>query len=66
MDIVILIGAVIFGIGLLITALNTKIRYGWFTHYENRNNGLSWIGILLIILGLGIILLKAYLNGQFN
>lgn len=66
MDIIILIGSIISGIGVIISAFNTKIRYGFFTHYESKNKGLSWISFILIIIGLGIIILKAYLNGQLS
>lgn len=66
MDIIILIGSIIFGIGILIYVLNTKVRYGFFTHYQSRNKGLAWISALLIIIGLGIIIVKAYLNGQLG
>lgn len=66
MDLIILIGAIIFGIGLAITALNTKVHYGFFTHYERRNKSVGWLGMLLIVIGLGTIILKAFLNGQLN
>lgn len=51
---------------VMISAFNTKIRYGFFTHYDSRSKGLGWLAILLIIIGLGIVLLKAYLNGQLG
>ena len=67
MDIIILIGVFIFMLGILITVFNTKIRYGFiFTHYEYRNRSMYWLSVILIILGLIIITIKAYLNGQFN
>lgn len=66
MDIIIVIGAVIFGIGVLTLAFNTKIRYGLVTRYTRRNKGVGWLGILLMLIGLVIILLKIYLNGQFG
>lgn len=66
MDIVILIGIIITGIGFVINVANTRVKYGWFTHYQSRNRPLNYISFLLIVIGLAIIIGKAYLNGQLN
>jgi len=64
MDIVIVIGGALFVLGMLIAAVNTRIDYGFFTHYRSVNRGVNLIAILLIIIGLGIVILKFMANGQ--
>lgn len=63
MDFIIAIGGLITGIGLII---NVFIKYGWFTHYQSKSRPLNYVSLLLIIIGLIIIIGKAYLNGQLN
>lgn len=60
MDFIIAIG------GLIINVFNTRIKYGWFTHYQSKSRPLNYVSLLLIIIGLIIIIGKAYLNGQLN
>ncbi|WP_288530721.1 hypothetical protein [uncultured Secundilactobacillus sp.] len=66
MDTVIIIGVIIFAIGVLIAIGNSRISYGFFTHYGVANQGLAWISVLLIVIGLAIVIGKAYLNGQIG
>lgn len=66
MDFIIAIGGLITGIGLIINVFNTRIKYGWFTHYHSKSRPLNYVSLLLIIIGLIIIIGKAYLNGQLN
>ncbi len=66
-DSVILLGSVLFGISMIIFMLNTRVRYGFvLRRYESRSTGWLFISILLLIIGLGIIIIKAYLNGQLG
>lgn len=66
-DLVILLGTILFGISIIIFMLNTRVRYGLlFRRYESRNVAWLFISILLLIIGLGIVFIKAYLNGQFG
>ena len=47
--------------------LNTRVRYGFvLRRYESRNVGWLFISTLLLIIGLGMIIIKAYLNGQLS
>lgn len=66
MDFIILFGAILFGIGLVISILNTHVSYGFFTRYRSKNRSWQIISIILIIIGLLIIIGKAYLNGQLS
>ena len=66
MDLMIAIGGLITGIGIIINVANTRIKYGWFTHYQSKNRSLNYVSLLLIAIGLIIIIGKAYLNGQLN
>lgn len=66
MDFIIAIGGLITGIGLIINVFNTRIKYGWFTYYQSKSRPLNYVSLLLIIIGLIIIIGKAYLNGQLN
>lgn len=66
MDYIILFGAILFGIGLVISILNTRGSYGFFTRYRSKNRSWQIISIILIIIGLLIIIGKAYLNGQLS
>ena len=66
MDPIILIGCILFGISILIFMINTRVNYGFFTRYRSRSKGWLVISTLLLIIGLAIIALKAYLNGQLN
>ena len=66
-DPVILLGSVLFGISMIIFMLNTRVRYGLlFRRYESRNKGWLVVSTLLLIIGLAIIILKAYMNGQLG
>lgn len=63
MDIIIAIGGGLFMLGLFVIALNTRVRYGWFfRHYESQNRGANIVGILMILVGLVIMLIKIKLN----
>ncbi|AVW10337.1 hypothetical protein [Lactiplantibacillus paraplantarum] len=66
MDLIIVIGSIIAGIGIIINVANTRVKYGWFTHYQSRSRPLNYVSLLLIIIGLIIVISKAYLNGQLN
>lgn len=66
MDFIILFGAILFGIGLVISILNTRVSYGFFKRYRSKNRTWQIISIILIIIGLLIIIGKAYLNGQLS
>ncbi|GFE99975.1 hypothetical protein [Lactiplantibacillus plantarum] len=66
MDFIIAIGGLVTGIGLIINVFNTRIKYGWCTHYQSKSRPLNYVSLLLIIIGLIIIIGKAYLNGQLN
>lgn len=60
MDRIILIGGIIFGIGILVGALNTKYRWSfWKYPYVWKNKKVGVISILLIIIGLLIVIAKA-------
>lgn len=62
-----LLGSVLFGISMIIFMLNTRVRYGFvLRRYESRNVGWLFISTLLLIIGLGMIIIKAYLNGQLS
>lgn len=65
MDNIILIGSVIFAIGVIINILNAKWSWktGEYTRVKNRKVAL--IGWLFLLIGILIIVLKAYANGQF-
>ena len=66
-DPVILLGSLLFGISMLIFMLNTRVRYGFvLRRYESRSTGWLFISIFLLIIGLGMIIIKAYLNGQLS
>lgn len=66
-DSVILLGSVLFGISMIIFMLNTRVRYGFvLRRYESRSTGWLFISILLLIIGLGMIIIKAHLNGQLS
>jgi hypothetical protein len=66
-DPVILLGSVLFGISMIIFMLNTRVRHGFvLRRYESRNVGWLFISTLLLIIGLGMIIIKAYLNGQLS
>lgn len=66
-DPVILLGSVLFGISMIIFMLNTRVRYGFvLRRYESRNVEWLFISTLLLIIGLGMIIIKAYLNGQLS
>ncbi|XKL31606.1 hypothetical protein P4B09_13040 [Lactiplantibacillus plantarum] len=51
MDFIIAIGGLITGIGLIINVFNTRIKYGWFTHYQSKSRPLNYVSLLLIIIG---------------
>ena len=60
MDFIIAIGGLITGIGLIINVFNTRIKYGWFTHYQSKSRPLNYVSLLLIIIGL--IIIRAFDN----
>ncbi|MDV0429814.1 hypothetical protein RXV91_02815 [Lactiplantibacillus sp. DA1] len=66
MDLMIVIGSIITGIGIIINVANTRVKYGWFTHYQSKSRPLNYVSLLLIVIGLVIIIGKSYLNGQLN
>ena len=43
MDFIIAIGGLITGIGLIINVFNTRIKYGWFTHYQSKSRPLNYV-----------------------
>lgn len=48
MDFIIAIGGLITGIGLIINVFNTRIKYGWFTHYQSKSRPLNYVSLLLM------------------
>lgn len=68
MDAIILIGAIIFGIGLLLLMLTTKFLYGrnWGYPYRTTNKPLAALGWFLLIAGFLTIIFKAQANGQIG
>ncbi|MCK8606991.1 hypothetical protein [Apilactobacillus ozensis] len=63
MQIAIFLGIFVFAIGILLCIFTTRWNYGLYT---SSNRPISCLGLLLIALGIGIIILFAYLNGQFD
>lgn len=68
MDYVILIGIIISAIGVVMLILTTRYVWGWNSGYPYRttNKFVSFVGWLLLILGLLIIIVKAKFNGQLG
>lgn len=66
MKIIMILGIVLFTIGLLIQMITAKWSWWRGGYYSSNNKPLSFIGWLSIISGLGIVLLVAYLNGQLG
>ena len=68
MDAIILIGVIIFGVGLLLLMLTTKFVYGrnWGYPYRTTNKPLAALGWFLLIIGFLIMIFKAKANGQIG
>ncbi len=66
MDTLILVGALIVGLGLLIQIITAKWSWRLGGYYTSNNKPLSLFGWLLIIIGIIIIVLKAKMNGQLG
>ena len=64
MKIIMLLGIVLFVIGLLIQMITAKWSWWTFDYTSSHNKPLSFIGWILITIGLGLVILTAYLNGQ--
>ncbi|KRL85576.1 hypothetical protein FC50_GL001749 [Lacticaseibacillus pantheris DSM 15945 = JCM 12539 = NBRC 106106] len=60
------IGGGIFLVGMIIVALNTRMRYGFFTHYESHIPGLTVVGVIMVIVGLAMAIITAWANGQLG
>lgn len=67
MDKIILIGSVIFGIGLLMGALNTKWKWQfWKYPFVSRNKGIAFFSLALIIIGLLTVIIRALSAGYLG
>ncbi|EUJ38014.1 hypothetical protein BCAMP_09155 [Brochothrix campestris FSL F6-1037] len=66
MNKMILVGAIIFGIGLFIQLITAKWSWRLGGYYKSKNKPLSLIGLCIIILGLVIIVMSAIANGQLK
>ncbi len=64
MDSIILLGGVLFGIGFVLGALNTKWRWSfWKYPYVSRSKKVSFISFLFIVIGLLIVVFRAIGQG---
>ncbi len=67
MDKIILIGAVIFGIGLIIAVLNTKWKWQFGRYpFVNKSKGIAFLSWVIIIIGLCIVILRAVNEGYIG
>lgn len=66
MDIIILVGSVIALLGLMLMVVNSKWDKKRAGYYKTKNKSISRVSIILIIMGLAIVIFRAYLNGQLG
>lgn len=63
MDIIRIMGLVIFGIGIIIEIANTKWQWPfWKYTLESRNKKLAILSNVLIILGFLLVIFRVYMN----
>lgn len=66
MNILMLGGLILAGIGVLISMLTAKWSWKLGGFYRSNNKPLTLIGWICIILGFGLFLFIAYINGQLG
>lgn len=66
MDMIMLIGIIIFVVGLLINVANAKWSWKTGAYTASKNRIRTLLGWLLITIGLAIVIVTAYNNGQLG
>lgn len=66
MDFVILLGIIITVLGAIVMMLTPREPMWGYSVYRSKNPAMSALAVFLIILGLAIIIVKAWLNGQLG
>ncbi|CAH0418101.1 hypothetical protein [Periweissella ghanensis] len=65
MDFIILLGIIIIVLGVLVMMVTPRERT-WGSVYRSKNPAMAATAVILIIIGLVIVILKAWLNGQVS
>lgn len=53
-------------IGLLLLVFTIKWVNGWFINYKTTNRPLTFVGRILLLLGLAVFILPLYLSGRWD
>jgi hypothetical protein len=53
-------------IGIVISILTTRWQNGWFFQYRSTNKFLSVLSVIFIMIGMILMIMVAYVNGQLG